>query len=488
MPEKQIAAHPRNGLAHEILGAALFMMGENETAAGVLEKAIKLEPKESGIYTKLGIIQMNNGQIDQARKNLEKAIQLNPENRVAHQHAGLLYEYEKEYSRAIFHFRKGIEGSDPLYLGVSVNLGRLLNENKRYNETIEVLSSRLPISSKVFEAHMILALAYLRAGQFSDAKIRFERASELKQSSLEARLGIIMSMRGSGDVEAALNRVESLVYENPEWVPALMEYGEILLRLQRPEVAKEVFGKTIALGSNPVAIEKRMALYHIKHKEFDAAQAIYQEMIHSGQADTDVYAKLSEVFQARGYYDDGISILQKGLKKYPGDRYLTFRLGASFAAVKEYGKAIQEFKRVLAKSPNDPVVLNFLSITQAKAGDAAGSLQSAEKFYSLQPKNINAGILYASRLNANGKFNESEKIYRQVLALSPENVLVLNNLADVLAKRGKLQEAEKLARQLNGISEGKKRALSGYVGLDIISSEPVYGRKKNFESGKGKTT
>lgn len=451
----QIAINPEIGLAHEVFGAALFMLGQEEEAIEALKKAAVLEPKQSGPNTKLGIILMNNGQIDQAQSYLERAVKLNPVDRFAHQHLGLLFEYKKDNARAIKHFQKGLEGTDPFYLGVSVNLARLFNQEKLYSQVIDLLAPRLPISSENSDAHIILASAYYRTEQFDPSKARFERILELTPQLPEAELGVAMCLRSLGNPEAALSRIEKLTEEKPEWLPALMEYGETLLILNHLEKAKKVFDKCVLLGSEPQVVEKRIARYHLDRKEFDEAEKIYKALIDSGIADKDVYAKTSELLQAKGRHEEGVLMLEKGLQKYPKDAYLLFRLGTYLASMKRYDDAVKQLRLALDASPNDPMVLSFLSIAQTKAGDQKGALQSAARLYELQPKNNNAAILYAARLQANGKLNKAEDIYRKVLASDPENQIALNNLAELLAGSNNLHEAEVLATKLNKVSEGK---------------------------------
>jgi tetratricopeptide (TPR) repeat protein len=461
--QKYISRYPKSGLAHEVLGTAMFMTGNKEDALKALEQAVRLEPRQSGPYVKLGIIHMESGNLRKAQQYLERAIRYRKDDRIAHQRLGMLFEYKKEYDRAIDHLRKGIAGTRPSYLGVTVNLGRILNKLNRFEEAVEVLEPRLPLDSPVAEAHLILATAYYKIKRYKAAQFRFERVLLLQPESDAAKLGIGMSLRQAGDPQKARKRLEKLVAERPEWRPAIMELAETMLVLDDIKSARKLFDKGIQLGTNAAAVNKRMAAYHLEKKEFEKAEALFRELVRSGNADPDTYAQLSELLQAKGNYKESVSLLKKGLEKYPENWYLHFRLGSLLASLRQYDQAVPELQNALQHAPNDPMLLRVLSLAQAKSGDTAGSVKTAARLYDVQPGSGEA-TFYATRLEASGQPKRATAIYRKALASQPDNVVALNNLAILLSKENKLSEAEKLARKANDITEEKNGILMDTLG------------------------
>ncbi len=437
-----IADDANSGLAYEILGTALYMLDQETEALEALAKASQLEPRQSGPYVKIGIIHLKQGRIDEAQQDLEKALKVNPHDRNALQHLGLIYEHKQDYPDAIVHYRKGLEGTGATFYGIALNLARLLNQEKRYDEAIDVLAPRLPISSDIVEGHMLLAASYYQTSQFKVARDRFERVLALQPDSREARLGLGMALRKSGDAAAALKQFEALLKKDPDWRAALMEYGETLLVMDQLDKARAAFDKGIALGSNPVLVEKRLARYHLSKKEFDQAETNYRNLTRSGKADAEVYTQLSELLQARGEYDEGLAVLKQGVQTYPENGYLQLRLGNYLASLQRYAEAVSVLQKARQTAPSDPFVLRSLSLAQAKAGDAAGSLDTAARLYEIQPENTASAILYATRLQAAGQNSQAKAVYQRVLKDDQANVIVLNNLADLLADNGELAEAE----------------------------------------------
>jgi len=460
-----ITRQPKSGLAYEVLGTAYFASGQLNEAAAAFAKAAKLEPQQSGSWTKLGIMHMEAGKLDEAESLLQKAVEVNPGDRFAHQRLGLLYEYQKNYDKAIDQFRKGLEGTDRSYLGVAVNLGRVLNELKRYQETIETLGPRAPIASPVPEAHSVLGTAYLAMGQYVPAQLRFERVMALQPDSSAGRLGLGRALRGAGETNKSLEVLESLVKERPDWVPAVLELGETQLSLQQLPQAKRTFAKAVQLGASSVSVNKRIAAYHLGRKEFAEAEKVYRALVKAGEADPASFAQLAELLQAQAKHEEGLQVLRQGLSQFPDSAYLHFRLGSYLAALGRYKEGVPELQQALKLAPDDPTVLKAVTVAAAKAGETEVAVQAAARLHELMPEGIAEAVSYATRLEANGQGKQAAQVYRQVLASEPQNVLVLNNLSNLLAENGELKEAEKLARQASELlpDNGNVRDTLGWI-------------------------
>ncbi len=444
---------PKSGLAYEILGTLMFITGNMQEAAKSFKTAIDLEPEQSGPKTKLGILLMEAGQLSEAEALFLQALKITPSDRVASQRLGLLYEYQGKYPKAINYFQRGLIGTDNHYLGVAVNLGRLLNNQKRYQETIEILEPRLPLSHTLSEAHLILAAAYLTTGKYDSAKQRFDRVIELDETSREAKLGLAMLQKSQGKIDEAISQFKTLSDEQPTWLPAQLQLGDALLLLNRLEDAQLAFEKAIKLGEKRSDIQRRIAGFHIKKGEFAIAMPILQELIDSGEANVTDYTKLAELYRANKSYDKALITLQNGVQHHPENGYLYLRLGSEYATLREYDKAAPVLKKAVELWPNDPRVLKTYSLVLGKLGNTKEALKYAAILHSLMPNDTAEALFYATQLTADRQPDKAEAIYRKILTTEKDNVLALNNLANILSKDQHLQEAEKFARQANEVAQ-----------------------------------
>lgn len=442
--------NPRSGLAHEIIGTAEFLRGNTDQAVSALEIATELEDDQSGPWTKLGVIQMEAGDIQTAEASLKKAVVINPEDHFAHQRLGLLYEYNNNLARAIGHLEKGLKGAPACYLGVSVNLARLYSTTGQHHRAVEVLEPRLPMDAVAPKAHLILATAFLELEQFDEAYRRFERAAHLDPELKEASLGMAISRRMAGNLDSALELLESLLSDYPKWDKALAEKAKALLALDQVERAESTFDDYIEAGGDRGYALSRLARYHLDNDQTDKAKTLYRELIDRELADANVYISLSELAMSEEAYGEGEQVLRSGIEQMPDNAYLGFRLGSYLAALTRYDEAIPELNRARTLAPDDPAILRALSLAQSRTGDTGAAAVSAGELHERVANNDTA-IFYASRLEADGQNQKAIELYRRVLEDIPDNPLVLNNLAMLLADSGDLQEAERLARKANSL-------------------------------------
>jgi thioredoxin-like negative regulator of GroEL len=62
------------------------------------------------------------------------------------------------------------------------------------------------------------------------------------------RYALAMEHAGAGEHEAAWRRFEEMFALTPEYVPAYLQAGQLLVRMGRSDEAREVFGRGIAVA------------------------------------------------------------------------------------------------------------------------------------------------------------------------------------------------------------------------------------------------
>jgi tetratricopeptide (TPR) repeat protein len=451
--------HPESDLALEILATAQFQSGDYQAAADNLIKATKLTKKSSGPWTKLGILLMESKKIDEAVSVLRQALEINPHDRIANQRLGMLYEYKRDYSNAITHYMLGLAGTDNDYLGVAVNLGRVLNTIKQTEKTIAVLGPRVKANTDIAEAHLVLASAYLNEKQYQKAILYFQQAQNLMPDSSEIELGLIMSLRGAEKLSDAHKAIDRLIEKKPDWLLAHYELAEILIAEGKLEQAIEVLKAAEKNGSETRYIPERLGKYHLDRKEYDVAEKYYQQAIATGEAKEYSYARLADLKLSKGEYENSVNTLLEGIKNIPKSINLRFRLGNTYASRAKYDEAKIQFKEALSLSPKDPRILRAYILTLGRLGEKQAAENVAKALYLMIPNSEGEAWLYASTLEANDHNEQAEQVYRDMLTNKPDNALALNNLAYLLSERNELKEAEALARKANDIKKGNASLL-----------------------------
>ncbi|MEM8491116.1 MAG: tetratricopeptide repeat protein [Pseudomonadota bacterium] len=437
---------PESGLALEVKGMAQLLLGDIQQAERTLVRATGADGDLAGPWVKLGVAQMENSRFDQAESSLQKAVSIDANNRFAHQRLGMLYSFLKREDDAIREYRLGLRGASDSYVGITVDLARLLNKKGLHRSAASVLEPRLPQDYPDAVAQLVLADAFLGANAYAKAQLRYSRAAELGSPRLETGFGLAKSLRLQGETDEAMDTINALISEFPEVAALYQERGALYLAMDRPSRARGEFKRASGLGANAADSDMAFARYYAQRDDLDKAAVIYERLLDDSSVGRQAHAQLSEVYLASGRVTAGATLLDDGLKKYPSDSFLLFRSASYLASIGQIDRALSRFEETLQQAPNDPNVLRSYSLALSRAGKLDQSASAAEELYRLVPQ-PDVALFYATRLQDSGQFDQAVRVYRDLLDQDPNAPLVLNNLASVLTESGDTAEAERLARR-----------------------------------------
>jgi tetratricopeptide (TPR) repeat protein len=140
------------------------------------------------------------------------------------------------------------------------------------------------------------------------------------------------------------------------------------------------------------------------------------------------------------------------------ERYLreTLKLAPSFAKPHEdlgillvnlgrNEEAVPILEKAARLDPKNPGILFNLGKALAKQGKGKEADEIFEAAFELAPER--KMLADAARLHGEGKYEEAERIYREILSTSPGNVDALRMLAMIAATAGNFDDAERLLRK-----------------------------------------
>jgi Flp pilus assembly protein TadD len=121
-------------------------------------------------------------------------------------------------------------------------------------------------------------------------------------------------------------------------------------------------------------------------------------------------------------------------------------LAESFEAAKDYDRAIERYRKVLALAPNDPIALNNLAYAlSVRRGRPADALAYAERAYALARGNPTVADTLGWVQHLLGKDREAAALLSAAAKGLPDNAEVRLHAAVVYAALGMLEPA---AREL----------------------------------------
>lgn len=285
----------------------------------------------------------------------------------------------------------------------------------------------------------LLAEAYmLRADVTQDSK---QAVADLtKAIELRPDDPVPLRLRGQAylkahQAEKALADFDAALEKDPDSVPTLEAKIDALLELQRFEDAEKVCDQIEKLSPNSAeALFHRARVAAVK-KEFEKALDILNQAAKLDPKNPAVLMIRAAVLQELKKTDEALHDINEALKLRPGNPALLRLRAAILAGSGKFSEAIADLEQVRkSQSAEDELTLTL----------QLGLLYSAQKFYGkaveqftkvleIDPKNVAALRGRGDALLSMGRQAEAIKDYEKALEVDPNDSGILNNLAWVLA-------------------------------------------------------
>ena len=124
--------------AHTNLRVSLGANDNADRAIARLERLIKIYPENSGLYYNLGIVYRQKGELDKAIKNYKKALSYHPKFVQAQFDMAFTYSKRGEYEKALTSYKKTIEIRSDLFWAY-YNIAAILSVQNQVDESISWL-------------------------------------------------------------------------------------------------------------------------------------------------------------------------------------------------------------------------------------------------------------------------------------------------------------------------------------------------------------
>jgi putative PEP-CTERM system TPR-repeat lipoprotein len=345
--------------AHEYLGQA-------ESAALYLTKAVEQEPKAANLRTDLARTLMQTGARAQAIEQLENAIRLDP----------------------------GLATADALLI-------QNLIRDKQLDKALaaaEALERKQPKDALTFE---LKGAVYLARNDVPNARKNFERALELKATSVAAAMNLAQLDLLENNPEAARRRFQTVLAADKNNVSAMVGLAGVAAAMKQEAEYVSWLEKAVEAGPSAARPRVLLASYYLRKNEVRKA----------------------------------LTIAQQGQAANPNDVQILDLLGTAQLAVDERENAVLTYSKLVALAPNNPVAYLKLATAQAATHNLEAAKISLTKALALKPDYHDAAIMLTSVELEAGHYGEALKIARQIQQDHPKAASGFMLEGDVLMAR-----------------------------------------------------
>lgn len=435
------------------------LLGNNERAADYYKDALRLDPhngplllRYARLLDKLGrqdeaVVQYNQAlaESDNDKEILyaleriyAKKLEASPRDAELNANIGAIKQKQKDYVNALAYYKRAEEYSNASTdinskINTRLNIGTLFQAQNNYAKALEVYKSILVEYPDNLNANLYTAQCYELSGENSKALTYYQKALALDPTNSQIRKDIVTLKRNSMSPDELLAYVENNSQVDKSMVNIMYDYAMDYHKKNDVDTAIKFYRGVLKVEKNNPEVYTNIALCFIEKQDYDSAK--------------EILLNAKQRFPNNKIINDTLSDLDSAIvSETNADAYEAFNN-------KDYGKALEYYKRALSMNPNSVETLYSI----------------AALYYNQQ--NWNEAKNYLNRaLAINSNHKEAQNLMREVKKVTSQ--VQLQKGAD-LFNRGYVDEALTSFKQ--AITDDDTNANAYYYrGL-------AYDAKKNYQ-------
>jgi len=239
----------------------------------------------------------------------------------------------------------------------------------------------------------------------------------------QAQLDEVMRFYSSGEIEQALECVESLIKEYPNEYLLFNICGACHSEIGSIEPAIENFKKAIALKIDYSEAQFNLGVAFQKLNQLDNASEYYLQAINSQHAYPSAHNNLGIIFLNKGKIDAAVKSFEWAVAYSPNYAEAYNNLGSALQELKQFKNAKKQFEKACSINPNYAQAFHNLGILSEITNQPKDAVSQYERAVEIEPEFAEA----YRNLSKVKKFKVKDPQINQVFSLYSGNKL---NVAD----------------------------------------------------------
>ncbi|MGH9497639.1 MAG: tetratricopeptide repeat protein [Terriglobales bacterium] len=380
----------RSAKLYSVLGYAYEQQKEYKKAVDAYRKAVALDHDNLDAIRGLAENLMNDGQTDAALEQYKIIADANPDDAQTYLRMAEIYRRQGQFELALENLKKA-ESMVQDSMEVPYNRAAVYQAQGRYDDAATILQDLLKKTDKPDNNYS--------QGEKSNRALFLERLGTVYRDNGNTALAVEtfrkMLVLGDDNAERGYQQLIDTYREAKQWQQATDVAKEAVDKLPNDRDLKMVYASQISdMGQPEEAIKQVKA------------------MLKGTPDDRDVYIRLAQINSRLKRWQDADEDLDKAAQLSTKDedkQYVDFLRGSNYERQKQYDKAEEVFRKLLASDPQNAAVLNYLGYMLADRGM---------------------------------KLDEALIMIKKAVELDPANGAYLDSLGWAYFKLGKLDQAE----------------------------------------------
>jgi tetratricopeptide (TPR) repeat protein len=407
---------------HLLLGRLYGRNHDLRLAENEFKTAVRLQPDSEEAVTALALLYTEEGDSARAAEVLGNVPDAARSAKI-YSVLGYTYEQQKEYKKAIEAYRKAIS-LDRDNLDAMRGLAQNLMNDGQTDAALEQYQIIADANPEDFQTHLRMAEIYRRQGKFDLAIENLKQAQAMVQDSMEVPYTLASIYQAQGRYDEAIPLIEDL-----------------LKKTEKPDGNYSKDEKT----NRAVFLERLGTIYRDQSNNAKAIET-FRKMLTLGDDNAERgYQQIIDTQRSAKEWQAATETAKEAVQRFPDDRELKMVYAAQLADTGQADEGIKQVQSLLKDKPEDRSVYITLAQMYSRLkrwNDAEQALNKAEQLSVRDDDKQYVEFLRGSTYEREKKYEQSEAVFRGILATDPQNAAVLNYLGYMLADRGqKLDEA-----------------------------------------------
>jgi len=489
--EAQAARDPSDGALLALVGAGRLAAGENAGAADALRQAIAGGESEEAVWQALAAATAATGDRARAVADLRLGLKALPSSAVLQ---GALAQARAAGADAPpAALARAIDPQGPALLRERYAAGSRLNGLAewwgRRHPTQSGFATRQAWASERpgdAQAQRLWGEALLRDRRVPEAGAALSLALSLAPESPETNLAVARYLAQSGDTSKAALQYLACLKLRPDWLPALLGFGEASLANGLVPYAAAAYARATEVA--PRSADAWIGLGDTQLKrgvDFDQALAAFRSAARIAPARTDYFDAYADALRRGGRAPEAEARTRRRLQAAPEDALAHYLLGlilhASDPTPARVAEAEAQVREALRLSPHNPLADILLGQILRDRGQTAEALRLFHEALAQTPYDQSLLFLVARTAQQAGRTEEAAQASARAAALyaaqqraavladqarrTPMDLAVHRELADLYARSGqpgKARQEADMARLLRADPQGTARQMGGF--------------------------
>ncbi len=296
-----------------------------------------------------------------------------------------------------------------------------------------------------------MGLSHYRLRELDAAIVDLATAAKCNPQSVEFNAALAEAFIQKGDDNRALASYENVINLDPGNVAALRAASILYIRHDMSDQALTVLRKLVALDSKDSRAAADLAAAYAAHNQFTEAGQFYEKALALDSHNVSALAGLGNVEFKTGRDQPAIEVLSRAIRLDSRAPEPLILRGRCFTRLKQYPRALVDFKAAIQMGASDPEIFYYLAQTYRAMNRVADSQKALAEYKRLRDLSDSAAESRreAARLSMEARHLVDSRdlpaavaLLERARAMDPQSAPILFRLAGIYFENGQYEKAE----------------------------------------------